>query len=160
MGRRGLRLFGHPVHPMLAGFPVAFWIGGSACDGLALLRHGSLWPQGAFWLLVAGTVLALPTAASGLWDFLSVPPGHAAERVGYWHMGAMAGALSLNVASVALRRDDLGVALASPTAMALALGGAILCMVGGWLGGELVFRHGVAVDESGSIPDAEEARSR
>jgi len=60
-------------------------------------------------------------------------------------MGVMSGALGLELASVALRRNTMGVEVASPAAVGLAVAGGILCLGGGWLGGELVFRHGVNV---------------
>lgn len=156
MKHRGLRIFGHPVHPMLAGFPVAFWVGGSVWDGVALLRPEPFWPQLAFWSLLLGTALALPAAASGFWDLTSLPPGHPAEPTAWWHMGLMSSALCLEVTSVALRWEALGVGPASVSAMTFSLAGGILCVGGGWLGGELVFRHGVAVTQSSTEDDPPE----
>ena len=43
-----MRVFGHPLHPMLVHFPIAFWTLGSACDALTLLGVPAAWPIACF----------------------------------------------------------------------------------------------------------------
>lgn len=140
-----LRLFGHPVHPMVVAFPLAFWVGGTAWYLFALVAPDPLWSQIGFWTLVLGLVAALPAAASGFWDLVTLPPDHPAEATGWWHMGAMSTALCCFLGSVLLHRGDLAAATPPASALVLAVVGTVVTLVGGWLGGELVFRHGVAV---------------
>ena len=140
-----LRLFGHPVHPMVVAFPLAFWVGGTALYGVAWMAPNPLWSQIGFWTLVVGLAAALPAAASGFWDLLARREGHPAETTAWWHMGVMSGALTLFLGSVLLHRESLEAAAPPLSSLLLALAGVVLTLVGGWLGGELVFRQGVAV---------------
>ena len=144
--RRRLRLFGHPVHPMVAGLPVAFWLGGFTWDLVSLVAPGALWPGLAFWTLTLGVAAAVPAAASGLWDFACLPADHPGERVAWWHLGSVSGALGCVAASLVLRWPPTGDGSTAWPAVVLAGAGALLTLAGGWLGGELVFRHGVAVE--------------
>lgn len=59
---------GHPIHPMLIPFPVAFFVATLACD-IAFSQNGSeAVATSAMWLLGAGIVMALLAAAIGLVD--------------------------------------------------------------------------------------------
>lgn len=131
---------------MLVAFPLAFWVGGTTLYGVAWVAPNPLWSQIGFWMLVVGLAAALPAAGSGFWDLLALGEGHPAEKVAWWHMGVMSGALTLFLGSVLLHRDSLEAATPPLVSLLLALGGVVLTLAGGWLGGELVFRHGVAVE--------------
>src|SRR5207244_7527969 len=63
-------LFGHPIHPMLIPFPIAFFVATLVCD-LAFGQTGyPIWITAATWLLGAGLIMAALAAAAGLTDFL------------------------------------------------------------------------------------------
>lgn len=157
----GLRLGGHPLHPLLVHFPIALWASVSLWDLLALVRGDSLWWAMAFWSLIAGLVLAVPAALAGLADFVALGPSHPADRIANLHLATMLGAAGLYGLS-AFARDGPGVLAGADRTLALvtALGGLALVAVGGWLGGQLVYRFGVGVDlehavEASSKPDPE-----
>lgn len=143
--QRGARLFGHPLHPMLAGLPVSFWLGAVVWDAVGLVRADPLFTRLAFWTLALGLAAAVPTALTGLWELVTLPSGHRGERVAWWHMGVMSAAFVLCLASFLLRRDGLGAEGVPGAALALSAAGAGLTLLGGWLGGELVFRHRIGV---------------
>ncbi len=143
---RGLRLLGHPVHPMVVGFPLAFWVGTSVWDLTSLVSAQPFWPRVAFWTLALGLVAAVPAVVTGLWELAALPAKHPAERVALWHLGVISTAGCLLGASLLLRRTSLATGSPSRLAVGLAVLGVILALAGGWLGGELVFRHGVAVE--------------
>src|SRR3954471_17500016 len=64
---------GHPIHPMLIPFPIAFLCGALATD-LAFWGTGdSFWARNSFWLLAAGLVTGVLAALFGLIDFLTIP---------------------------------------------------------------------------------------
>ena len=64
---------GHPIHPMLIPFPIAFFVATLVCD-LAFWRSGNGdWPAASLWLLGAGVVMALLAAIAGLIDLLGEP---------------------------------------------------------------------------------------
>jgi uncharacterized membrane protein len=136
---------------MLAGLPVSLWLSAVLWDVVALVRPDPLWPRLAFWTLLLGLAAAVPTAATGLWELIVLPTGHPGERLAWWHMSVVSVAFGLFLASLLLRRDALGAASVPWTAIAVSATGAAATLVGGWLGGELVFHHRIAVrgDEEG-----------
>jgi hypothetical protein len=89
-------LFGHPIHPMVVGFPIVLYVATLA----ALVVYAGL--RDPFWLRLArlanGVALVAATAAvvPGLIDFLgAVPSGGAARRTARLHAGANVVALTL-----------------------------------------------------------------
>src|SRR5437868_12257474 len=63
------QIAGHPIHPMLIPFPIAFFVATFACD-IAFLRTGNAdWAMATEWLLGAGLVMAALAAVAGLIDF-------------------------------------------------------------------------------------------
>lgn len=145
-GRRPLRLFGHPVHAMMAGMPVAFWLGSTLWDVAGLVLADPMWFHLAFWTLALGLALSVPVALSGLWELACLPEDHPAEGLAWRHMGWMLGAGTCFMASFVVR---WGASMDAPPlgALVLSLVGALATSVGGWMGGEMVFRHGVAVEK-------------
>src|SRR5258707_385647 len=68
-----VNFLGHPIHPMLVLFPVAFFVATFACD-LAFWRTGlAIWATAAIWVLGAALVMAALAALAGLIDFLGDP---------------------------------------------------------------------------------------
>ena len=77
---------GHPLHPMLIPFPIAFFVSTFVCD-LAFWRTGDpFWATGALWLLGAGLVMAALAAVIGLIDVLGEPRIRALNDT-WWHAG-------------------------------------------------------------------------
>jgi uncharacterized membrane protein len=77
---------GHPLHPMLIPFPIAFFVFGFLCD-LAFWRTGNaFWATAALWLLGTGLVMAALAAVFGLIDFLGEPRIRALNDA-WWHAG-------------------------------------------------------------------------
>jgi uncharacterized membrane protein len=111
----------------------------------------------ALYDIAAGILGGLLAAVFGLRDWLAVPAGTRAKRIGLWHGGGNVLVLVLFALSWWLRRDTPEYA---PTALAfgLALAGAGLSLVTGWLGGELIYRLRVSVDD-GAYLDASSSLS-
>ncbi|HSR49305.1 MAG TPA: DUF2231 domain-containing protein [Acidobacteriota bacterium] len=156
------RLFGHPLHPITVGFPVALWTVGLVWDLAALLRARPLWSEMAFWTLAAGLMAAVPALITGFWEMMALPQGHAAEGKVWWHMGIMSAAFCCILVSVLLRQEALSSGVQAPgSAFVTALAGVALTLAGGWLGGELVFGHGVGVENrkerNGDEPSLDDA---
>jgi uncharacterized membrane protein len=59
---------GHPIHPMLIPFPIAFFVGTFACDLVYWQTSNSSWAAATPWLLGAGLVMAPLAAVMGLID--------------------------------------------------------------------------------------------
>ncbi len=144
---RKIRIAGPPVHPMLAGFPIALFTMSFIWEIVALLD--ARWWLFSFWNLVAGLALAAPTVITGLIDHAAVPRGSPAEKTGLWHPSAnFTALLSFGGSLIAMG----GPAPPASGRMTLALGlsafGLAVIFAGGWLGGHLVFRHGVGVERA------------
>jgi uncharacterized membrane protein len=138
----------HPLHPALVHFPVACWSLASAADVAGMAGLGApVWRFAAV-LMAIGVVTALATMAAGLLDFLRLGAGHPAEAAVQRHMAWALGAWSCYATSLFLRMD--GMQPIAPGGVALGLGalGFGCLAVAGWLGGTLVYSHGVGVERA------------
>ena len=144
------KLFGHPIHQMLIAFPLGLLAMALFFDLIALAtdRHQGLF-SASYYMIAAGVVTGLLAAVFGLIDFLKIPSGTRAKRIGRLHGGGNVVVVVLFAASWWLRR---GTPADPPTlAIALAAAGAGLATITGWLGGELVDRLGVGVDDGAHL---------
>jgi uncharacterized membrane protein len=143
------KLLGHPIHQMLVVFPVGLLATAVVFDVIHRITGGSVWPTVSLYMIGAGTVGGAAAAVFGLIDWLAIPAHTRAKRVGLLHGMASVGVVALFAASWYLRRG----APAAPgtTALMLSFLGGMLAVVTGWLGGELVDRHGVGVDEGAHL---------
>jgi uncharacterized membrane protein len=139
-----VNLLGHPVHPMLIVFPLGLLPAAVACDIVFLVRGAAHWAHMSYWLIAAGIISGLAAAACGLADWLGLPAGTRAKRLGLWHAGVMDVVLVLFAISWWLRHY----APDTPSTLAIGLGivAVLFALLGGWLGGELVYRLSVGVD--------------
>src|SRR3954465_14516329 len=65
------QIAGHPIHPMLVPFPIAFFTATLACDLVYRQTANEFWFTATQYLLGAGIVMALLAALAGLTDFFS-----------------------------------------------------------------------------------------
>jgi uncharacterized membrane protein len=145
------KLFGHPIHQMLIVFPLGLLATAILFDVLALATSNGYWSEIAFWMIAAGVITGLVAAPFGAIDWFAIPTGTRARRIGAIHGIGNVIVVLLFAGSWLMRRD----VPAAPEAFALALSfsGGVLALGTGWLGGELVDRLGIGVDE-GANPDA------
>jgi len=136
----------HPIHPMLVAFPIALWIFSLICDFIYHAGpHNVFWKGVAFYTMVAGVIGALLAAVPGFIDYLSLRDRQV-KRIATTHM-------TLNLIVVALFLFNLGIRYnASPDneffGVVLSVIAIAILAVSGWLGGSLVYVHGVAVEVS------------
>lgn len=144
-----VKLFGHPVHPMLIVFPLGILGGSVVFDVVYLVTKTGRWADIAFWMIAAGAVGGLLAAMFGLIDWLAIPARTRAKRVGILHGTGNVVVVGLFAASWLLRRPE---PLDPPLlAHILSFAGFGLATITGWLGGELVFRLGVGVDDKANL---------
>ena len=143
------RLLGHPIHQMLIVFPLGLLGTSLLFDILYLTTGGDHWALVSYYMIAAGILSGLLAAVFGLIDWLAIPGGTRAKRIGLLHGGGNVVVVLLFVLSWLLRRD----APTAPGGLEIALSGAgvLLSLVTGWLGGELVDRLGVGVDEGANV---------
>jgi len=111
-----------------------------------LAGDGSPYVKGAFALIVAGLVMSVLAAATGVVDFLAIPSGSQAWRLAFTHLAVMLVTSGLFLASAILRARDLDVTSTPFGLVVLGVIGVALLCFGGVLGGDLVFRHGQRVE--------------
>ena len=143
------KLLGHPIHPMLIVFPLGLLATAVAFDIVALVQNDSSWFHISFWMIAGGIIGGLLAAVFGLIDWLAIPSGTRAKRIGLWHGGLNVVVVLLFIVSWFIRNSAGQV----PTTAALVLSFAavVIALVGGWLGGELVDRLGVGVDSGAHL---------
>lgn len=141
-------LKGHPLHALLTDLPVGMLTLGVACDVLGLATRQPGWRIAARAAHTGALVSGAAAALVGLWDYQAVPPEHPARKVGALHGYLNAGAMSLVLGSVLLRRDAQAPLSGRPNlaASGLALAAFAGLGVSGWLGGKLVFELGWRVE--------------
>jgi uncharacterized membrane protein len=144
-------LWGHPIHPMLVPFPIAFFVGSLIADFAYFYTDNDFWTTVGTVLIAMGIVGALAAAIFGLLDYLSAPMATQVKRVATTH-------LILNLVLVALYVVNFLVRRSTPEAAL----GYLLSVIGigvlffsGWLGGALAYEHRVGVK-----PSAEETMGR
>ena len=134
---------GHPLHPMLIPFPIAFFVSAFVCD-LAFWQTGdAFWATAALWLLGAGLVMAALAADFGLIDVLSEPRIQALNDA-WWHAGGNVLAVLIELVNWYLRYTS-GEAAILPTGLVLSLLVVCILLFTGWKGWNLVYRYRVGV---------------
>jgi uncharacterized membrane protein len=143
------KLAGHPIHPMLIVFPLGLLGMAVIFDIIYLVSHNSRWTEVAYYNIGAGIIGGLVAALFGLIDWLAIPQGTRAKRVGLLHGLGNVVVVALFALSWVLRRPSP----ATPPEGAIVLGlvGLALALITGWLGGELVDRLGVGVDNEANL---------
>ena len=131
----------HPVHPALAHFPLAFWLGSSVSDLIALKTGDTVWWTVSHYAVAAGVIMgAVALLAGGLELWLRQLP-RAAVRWAAVHASLMSSALLLFMVSLSWR------AVTPPplSAVGISFAGSLLVLAGGFCGGTLVYGYGVGV---------------
>ena len=135
---------GHPLHPILVSFPIAFFIGTLIFDVLGLVYARDDFHTTAMYLEIAGIGFALLAAVPGIIDYLFViPPNSSAKKRGATH--GLINIIMVIIFSVALvlrQKEEVSFMII----IGLEIAGIILLSIAGWLGGTLVFRNQIGVD--------------
>lgn len=136
---------GHPIHPMMIGFPIAFIFGAAVADVVGMIGGWQLgWSIGAC-LSVAAVVTGLAAGIPGFIDyFYVVPPNSSGKRWATWHMAVNLVVLAVVAIGCVFRDwDTLQPGIAT---VVLEVAAAGLVTWSGWMGGTLVYREQIGVD--------------
>lgn len=152
----------HPVHPMLIPFPIALWIFSLVADVIYLWRGNLVWRDYvAFYTLLGGIIGAAAAAVPGFIDWLSIKDREV-KKLADWHARLNVIALLIFIADFYLRTTGgarwVGGSVTIP--LLLSVLGIILITISGWLGGEMVYVHGVAVEPQQDTAQEERLKSR
>lgn len=144
-----IKVAGHALHPLLIPFPLGLLGTAVAFDLLGELGKQPSLRRSAHYMIAAGVLSGVGAAAVGTVDGLALPRNTRAKDVAIQHGLGNAGVLALFAAAWWLRRDKPEAS--SPLALGLELAGLGGSVVTGWLGGELVNRHGVGVHKGAHL---------
>ena len=146
--RSRAELLGHSVHQMLIVFPLGLLATAVVFDVISLAAGLPTLATAAYWTMVAGILGGLLAAPFGFADWLRIPRGTRARRIGAVHGSGNLMVVALFVVSWFLRADG---GAASTISLVLSLAGIALSLVTAWLGGELVARLGVGVYDDANL---------
>lgn len=145
-----VKLFGHPVHPMLIVYPLGLLSMAVVFDILYLVFGNRLLPTASFYMIAAGVLGGLLAAIFGFIDWLALPNHSRAKNIGLWH-GLGNVVVTLMFAGSWLVRRGNADFVPDSLALILSFAAAALALVTGWIGGELVYRLGVGVDPGANV---------
>jgi uncharacterized membrane protein len=132
----------HPIHPMLVALPIGLWVFALVCDVMRAAGGPPSWGSAATYCVAAGIVGALLAAVPGLIDYFSIDEQEM-KRIANLHLAA-------NLAAVVIFAINLWLRFRLPAesnvALALSIIGVLAIGLGGWLGGEMVYVKGMAVE--------------
>lgn len=152
------KALGHPIHQMLIPFPFGL-LATSVIFDIVYLFVGDPGTANtlstvAFWMIVSGIIGGLIASPFGLIDYLAIPSGTRAKSVGLLHGVGNVFVLVLFALSLWMRYNSpamAGTHRPSTAALVASLVAFLLAGVTGWLGGELVDRLGVGVDDGAHL---------
>jgi uncharacterized membrane protein len=147
---------GKPSHPPLTDASI-----GAYTVGVAMLVLGALGVEeeqmahGSLLAISGGLVLALPTALTGLLDWLDIEKGTPARTTATVHLFTMLSATVLFALTWIVQLDGYKDDVVETPAWILGLGAESLLTAGGYIGGSLVFVYGVRVLKRRETPVAD-----
>jgi len=147
---------GHPLHPPLTDATIGIYTLATILGVLSALDVSQENATKGWWLaLVIGLVVTAPTAVTGTIDWLDISPGTPLWRTATVHGASMFTAAVVFFVTAIVGHGDYLDGEMSTRSLVLTLVGFALLTLGGWLGGTVVFVHGMRV-----LSLAEEPTSR
>jgi uncharacterized membrane protein len=145
-----VKLFGHPVHPILVVYPLGLFSAAVIFDVLYLVAGNPVFPTVSFYMIAVGIIGGLLAAVFGFIDWLALPSNSRAKNIGLWHGSGNFVIVVMFAVSWFLRN---GVVDFVPNSLALiqSFAGVGLALITGWIGGELVYRLSVGVDPGANV---------
>jgi uncharacterized membrane protein len=136
---------GHPIHPPLTDATIGVYTFAAVAGVLGVLFDHRNFAT-AWWLaLVVGLVLTVPTALTGLADWLTLTRGTPLWRTATLHMATNVVATVFFLLGAILGHDPYHADEVTAVPLALTLVGFGLLTLGGWIGGAITYVHGMRV---------------
>ena len=137
---------GHPLHPPLTDATIGLYTGATVFGVLSVLGVSEGNTATAWWLLlVLGLVVTGPTALAGLVDWLEISRGTPLWRTATLHLTSMVTATVFFLIAAIVGHGDYVDRTVGSGSLVLTLIGFGFLTLGGWLGGAVVFTHGMRV---------------
>jgi uncharacterized membrane protein len=144
--RASARFGKHPFHPMLVAIPIGLFVASFVAEIISMRQGGELWRDLTFYNLAGGLIGALVAAIPGFIDYVALKD----EKVlplAHRHFGVNVALLAVYSVNFWLRTESAKTLTSDGRLLPFLLSilGMILLGISGWLGGEMVYAHGVAV---------------
>lgn len=127
---------------MLVGLPIGLWVFALVCDAIHVMSGDTTWQTVASYCIGGGIVGAILAAVPGLIDYFSIDEA-AMKRIANLH-------LAVNLSAVVIFAINLWLRFRLPVnsrvPLVLSIIGVLGMGFGGWLGGEMVYVKGMAVE--------------
>ena len=137
---------GHPIHPPLTDATIGIYTFATIAALADVLGISDDAAAHGWWLaLAAGLIVTVPTALTGLVDWLGITPGTPLKRTATSHLIAMVSATVLFLIALLVGKDSFDAGDISAGPLLLTLAAFAVLALGGWLGGTIVFVHGMRV---------------
>ena len=138
------KIAGHPIHPMLIPFPIAFFVATFVVDVVFWRTGNADWASASVWLLGAGLVMAALAAVAGLIDVAGDVRIRQLSAV-WLHAGGNVLAVLISLWNFVRRYGHADAATIVPPGMVLSGVVVLILLFTGWMGWEMVYRHRVGV---------------
>jgi uncharacterized membrane protein len=139
-------LAGHPLHPPLTDLTIGAYTLATAMALLSRLGVSEENTATVWWLaLVAGLVTTVPTALTGFIDWLDISRGTPLWRTATLHLTAMVSATIVFAIAAGAGHADYVDGTVGGGSLVMTLIGYAVMALGGFLGGSIVFVHGMRV---------------
>ncbi len=145
-----IKLFGHPIHPMLIVIPLGLFISAIVFDTIFLFTQNTLLPTVSYFNIVLGVIGGLIAAIFGFMDWSAIPLNTRAKQIGTWHGVGNVVVVVLFAVSWWLRSETIGF-IPTPVALIFSYAAILVGSLTAWLGGELVFRLRVGPDRDANL---------
>ena len=137
----------HPLHPIIVHVPVALWPGAVLFDGLSRMGlGGNAMVQLSFYAIAFGLLAALVAVPTGVLDWGEIKKEKPAWKIGLYHMAVNLVVALLFAINLGLRIEDFRTArVVAAAPLLLSAIGTVLLIGGAYLGGLMVYDHGIGV---------------
>jgi uncharacterized membrane protein len=137
------QIAGHPIHPMLIPFPIAFFVSTFVADIIYWQTNNNAWATASLWLLGAGLIMAALAAVMGLIDVLSDQQIRQLNDA-WLHAGGNVIVVLIELYNWYSRYEHGGAAIL-PVGLVLSLIVVLILLFTGWKGWDMVYKHRVGI---------------
>lgn len=139
------RFMKHPLHPMLAHFPVGLWVFSFVFDIIYLINGNPDFAVTSYYCMMFGILSAALAVFPGFADYLAIPRDTQPKRIATTHLILNVGVTVLFLLNLVSRS---GIEAGAPSLVTrgqfiLSFFSIILLGISGYLGGLLVYNHGI-----------------
>jgi uncharacterized membrane protein len=141
------RWLGHPLHPAVVHLPTSLWPAALIFDVLTHITHlGNPLVKTSFYAILIGLIATLLAIPTGIAEWSLIQRQRPVWRIAILH-------LAINLLATILFAINLGLRISTlqtdravpPVPLAFSVLGVIVLLISGYLGGLMVFNHGIGV---------------